>query len=189
MSADKTTHQPPSLPPMDALDDMPELPDSDNPEQLLRLFRETMRDQIRSNQRLEGRLFSVEEETGKLSALVRNQSAVYSEQLKKIHDKLSGRTAETDNALMQIARELAVIRRDQAAEADARKKQDSIHEEEITGVKHDVAVAKTEASYAVRTLAMVKETVTTKNVAKGTFLAIVVSVIETVIKNWDKIFP
>lgn len=188
MSADGTANQSPSLPPANPLDDMPELLDSGDPEQLLRLFRETMRDQIRSNLDLAGKVGDLDEEVGKLASLIRSQSDVYAQQLREIHKKMSGRTEETDNALMQIAKELASIRQDQMSEAEARKKQDSIHEEEITGVKQNVAIVKAEASYAMRTLAMVKETVTTKNVAKGTFLAVVVSVIEAVIKNWDKIF-
>lgn len=171
------------------LDDILDTPDSDKPEHLLRLFRETMLDQIRSNRSVTARVDGLDKEVSTLSSLVRNQSKALSDQFAEIHKKLSDRSEETDTALMEIARELASIRRDHKEEAEARKRQDSIHEEEVTGVKHEIAIVKSEASYAVRTLAVLKETVTTKNVVKGTFLAIVVSAIEAVVKNWDKIFP
>ena len=148
------------------------LSQDDRSEYLLRLYRETMAETIESNRKLN-------EEVGVLSSLVRNQSDVLATQLRTIHDRISDLSDYTSESLGKIAKELA-----------ERKKMDSIHEEEITGVKHNVELVKAEAGYAVRTIDFVKEMVTKKNVAKGTFLAVVVTVIEKAIQNipWDKIF-
>lgn len=168
-------------------------------EYLLRQHRETVQQSIDSTKRIEDALTGVLTEvqlnsTGLegLSAIVGNQSKVLAEQFKKVHDridglvKFDGMDAESFGA---VAAELAAIRTRIEEEKKAREKQDSIHEEEITGVEHKVAQAEKKADAAhekAETLfTKVTSQLTATNVAKGTFLGLVAVVIEAVLKNID----
>lgn len=170
-------------------------------EYLLRQHRETVQHSIDSTKRIEdaltGVLTEVQSNTSnlnELSAIVGNQSKVLAEQFKKVHDridglvKFDGMDAESFGA---VAAELAAIRTRIEEEKKAREKQDSIHEEEITGVEHKVARAEKKADAAhekAETLfTKVTSQLTATNVAKGTFLGVVTVAIEALVKNIDVI--
>jgi DNA repair ATPase RecN len=170
-------------------------------EYLLRQHRETVQHSIDSTKRIEdaltGVLTEVQSNTSnlnELSAIVGNQSKVLAEQFKKVHDridglvKFDGMDAESFGA---VAAELAAIRTRIEEEKKAREKQDSIHEEEITGVEHKVAQAEKKADAAhekAETLfTKVTSQLTATNVAKGTFLGVVTVAIEALVKNLDVI--
>jgi len=173
-------------------------------EYLLRQHRETVQQSIESTERIEGALAGVLAEVqlnstglGELSAIVGNQSQVLAEQFKKVHDRIdglvhfNGMDAESFGA---VAAELASIRTRIEEEKKAREKQDSIHEEEITGVGHKVAevheVAEKAAEKAEKAEGLIHKVtsqITVTNVAKGTFLGVVTVAIEAVVKNIDVI--
>lgn len=170
-------------------------------EYLLRQHRETVQQSIESTTRIENALANllvvVQEnvaETNKLSGLVGNQSLVLAEQFDRINKridglvKIDGMDAESFGA---VAAELASIRVRIEEEKKAREKQDSIHEEEITGVEHKVARAEKKAEEArekAETLfTKVTSQITATNVAKGTFLGVVTVAIEALVKNIDVI--
>lgn len=173
-------------------------------EYLLRQHRETVQHSIDSTKRIEDALSNllvvVQEnvaETNKLSGLVGNQSLAIAQQFRDINGridglvKFDGMDAESFGA---VAAELAAIRTRIEEEKKAREKQDSIHEEEITGVEHKVAQAekKAEAAHekadkAETLMHKVTSQITVTNVAKGTFLGVVTVAIEALVKNLDVI--
>ncbi len=170
-------------------------------EYLLRQHRETVQHSIDSTKRIEDALSNllvvVQEnvaETNKLSGLVGNQSLAIAQQFRDINGridglvKFDGMDAESFGA---VAAELASIRVRIEEEKKAREKQDSIHEEEITGVEHKVAQAEKKADAAhekAETLfTKVTSQLTATNVAKGTFLGVVTVAIEALVKNLDVI--
>lgn len=170
-------------------------------EYLLRQHRETVQHSIDSTKRIEDALSNllvvVQEnvaETNKLSGLVGNQSLAIAQQFRDINGridglvKFDGMDAESFGA---VAAELASIRVRIEEEKKAREKQDSIHEEEITGVEHKVARAEKKADAAhekAETLfTKVTSQLTATNVAKGTFLGVVTVAIEALVKNLDVI--
>ncbi len=171
----------------DIFEEFKSLPPQEREEYLLRLYQGTLQEQIRSTKGHDKKIFDLDREVGELSGLLRNHAKATGDSLARVEAKLEGLNSHIDSSFAEIMRELASIRTAQKAEAEAREKQDSIHETEITGVKERVELTEKRVGWVASSLAVVKETVTTRNVAKGTFLAVVVSIIEAVIKNWDKI--
>jgi len=171
----------------DIFEEFKSLPPQGREEYLLRLYQGTLQEQIRATKGHDKRIDDLDKEVGGLSGILRNHVQATGETLGRIEGKIEGINSHVDSSFASIMSELATIRKAQKEEAEAREKQDSIHETEITGVKERVELTEKKVGWVASSLAVVKETVTTRNVAKGTFLAVVVSIIEAVIKNWDKI--
>lgn len=171
----------------DIFEEFKSMPPQGREEYLLRLYQGTLQEQIRATKGHDRQIGDLDKEVGDLSGLLRNHADSTGKTLARIESKVIGIEEHVDSGFAEIMKELATIRTEQKAEAEAREKQDSIHETEITGVKERVELTEKKVGWVASSLAVVKETVTTRNVAKGTFLAVVVSIIEAVIKNWDKI--
>lgn len=171
----------------DIFEDFKSLPPQGREEYLLRLYQGTLQEQIRATKGHDKRIDDLDREVGELNSLLRNYVESTGGTIARIDTGIKELNVHVDSSFAEIMKELAAIRTAQKAEAEARERQDSIHETEITGVKERVELTEKKVGWVASSLAVVKETVTTRNVAKGTFLAVVVSIIEAVIKNWDKI--
>ena len=161
-------------------------------EYLYRTSRETMHDVLVA---VAGLTRAVRDNTAKLENLdttvrglqgiVGNQAVTIASQVKSLMESdraLRAGADQVDGEVGQIAAELASIRKWIERESEERKKMDSIHEEEITGVGHKAVHAIERVQKAEGAVEQLKSVVTVGNVAKGVGIGAIVEIVSQLIK-------
>lgn len=176
----------------------------DKLEYLYRSHRETVKQSIDSTRRIEDAMAAMLAEVQdtnssvrSLQGMVGNQAKVIADQFRDVYRRLDGieRSVGVEaESFGVVAKELAEIQRKLDDERKARERQDSLHEEEITGVGHKAVVAVQKAEEASEKAAKAETAVSKAlaqvnltNVSKGVFLGVVAAIIEALAKNADHV--
>lgn len=164
-------------------------------EQRLDYLRQTQEQLVSEVARLSSESKTNTLEVHRVGGLVANQTKVILEQFQKLNERLDAEMLENAEKFGQVAKNLAGLESKVIAESEARQKQDSLHEDEITGVKHKALSAEEKAhgahekaEKAQGALEKVRAEISLLNVAKGVFLGVVVKVISFLMDHLGKGF-